>query len=630
MVDESALKGTDLISAYVKNLTPRPGVYRMLDKTGTVLYVGKARNLKKRVASYTRLNGHSHRIATMIAATAAMEFVVTHTETEALLLEANLIKTLRPRYNVLLRDDKSFPYIVIGATQGRPPGLFKHRGSQKEKGHYYGPFASTGAVNRTINALQRAFLLRSCSDGVLEGRSRPCLLHQIKRCAAPCTGEISEADYARLVAGARAFLSGKSQLVRDDMARAMQVASSELDFERAALYRDRLAALSHIQAHQGINPQHVEEADVFALARAGGQSCIQVFFFRAGQNWGNRAYFLKADSSLTAEEILSTFLGQFYDNKPVPKLIMLSHEAHNSALLREALSLKSSKRVEIVTPQRGEKKQLVTQAMANAVEALEQRLSDTASQKKWLAEMAQTFHLPQIPRRIEVYDNSHHHGSEAVGAMIVAGQEGFVKNQYRKFNIRAKDISAGDDYAMMREVMQRRFTRLLTDQTSTDQTSEVEEQDNFPAWPDVLLIDGGAGQMKIVWEELAKLALDERIIAIGVAKGVDRDAGRERFFVRGQTPFTLPPRDGVLYFIQRLRDEAHRFAIGAHRTRRKKEMVKNPLDEIGGIGAVRKRALLNRFGTAKVISGASVQDLMQVEGINQALAQTIHDYFQQS
>jgi len=619
----SALKGTDLIAAYVKNLPHRPGVYRMLDKNGAVLYVGKARNLKKRVASYTRLNGHTHRIATMIAATTEMEFVITHTETEALLLEANLIKTLKPRYNVLLRDDKSFPYIVIGGSENHPPGLFKHRGALRSQGNYYGPFASTGAVNRTINSLQRAFLLRSCTDSSFDGRSRPCLLHQIKRCAAPCTGEISEQDYARLVRQAQAFLSGKSQLVRDDMAKAMLNASEKLEFERAALYRDRLAALSHIQAHQGINPQTVEEADVFALTQQGGQSCIQLFFFRAGQNWGNRAYFPKTDSSMPEGEILSSFIAQFYDNKPIPRLILLSHQLAEATLLRDALSMKAGSRVEILTPKRGEKRQLVTQALTNAVEAIERRLAETSSQKKWLSAMAQTFHLPQIPKRIEVYDNSHHQGAGAVGAMIVAGEEGFIKNQYRKFNIRNTDISAGDDYAMMREVMERRFSRLLKEQTPT-----IEDEDTFPARPDLLLIDGGAGQMKIVWEVLEKMALDDKIIAIGVAKGVDRDAGRERFFVKGQPPFSLPPRDGVLYFIQRLRDEAHRFTIGTHRAKRKKQMVKNPLDEIDGIGAVRKRALLNHFGTAKAMAGASVQDLMKVEGISHALAQVIHDYFQ--
>jgi len=623
MIEETAPKGAELISAYVKNLSSRPGVYRMIDKAGTVLYVGKARNLKKRVASYTRLNGHSHRIATMISATTEMEFVVTHTETEALLLEANLIKSLKPRYNVLLRDDKSFPYIIITGTQGRPPGLFKYRGIGKGEGDYYGPFASIGAVNRTLNSLQRAFLLRSCTDSVFDGRSRPCLLHQIKRCAAPCTGEISAQDYARLTDQARAFLSGKSGLVREDMAKAMLTASDALDFERAALYRDRLAALSHIQSQQGINLRHIEEADVFALERFGGQTCIQVFFFRSGQNWGTRAYFPKADSSIETREILSSFLAQFYDNKPVPKLILLSHEVEEQELLCEALSLKAKRRVEIFIPKRGEKKQLIAQALTNAREALERRLAESSSQKKWLASLAQTFSLTRPPCRIEVYDNSHIQGTNAVGAMIVAGEEGFIKNQYRKFNIRSTDITPGDDYGMMREVMQRRFTRLLKEENPT-----IKDEDHFPTWPDLLLIDGGAGQMKIVWEVLDHLSLSDKITAIGVAKGVDRNAGRERFFMRDKPPFSLPPRDGVLYFIQRLRDEAHRFAIGAHRARRKKEMVKNPLDDISGIGAARKRALLNRFGTAKAIGSASVQDLIKVEGISAALAQTIHDYFQ--
>jgi len=618
-------KGSDLINQYVKHLPLKPGVYRMVDASGKVLYVGKARNLKKRVASYARAHGHSNRIEWMIRDTSAMEFIVTHTETEALLLEANLIKTLRPRYNVLLRDDKSFPYIMI--TRDHPaPALVKHRGTQIKKGSYFGPFASTGAVNRTINSLQRAFLLRSCTDSVFENRSRPCLLHQIKRCSAPCTGEISVEDYAALVNGARAFLSGKSQKVRDDMAKAMYEASERLDFEHAALYRDRLSALSHVQGHQGINPQHLDEADVFASVQEGGETSIQVFFFRAGQNWGNHAYFLKTHPSLSIAEILGSFLAQFYDDKPIPRLVLLSHDLEEAQLLAEALSLKASRQVRLLVPQRGEKRELVEHALTNAREALGRRLAEVSSQKRLLAGLAQTFELGFIPRRIEVYDNSHISGTNAVGAMIVAGEEGFVKNQYRKFNIKSQDITPGDDYGMMREVMTRRFGRLLKEQGLPDERGE-KEQDRLPLWPDLLLVDGGQGQMKIVHEVLENLGLDGYVIAIGVAKGVDRDAGRERFFVKGKSSFSLNPRDGVLYFIQRLRDEAHRFAIGAHRLRRKKEMVKNPLDEIDGIGPARKRALLGRFGTARAVSRAAVEDLIQVEGISQALAQDIHAYF---
>lgn len=623
--DTAGLKGADLIAAFVKHLPNKPGVYRMFDSNGDVLYVGKARSLKKRVANYTRPNGHTHRIAKMIHLTANMEFVVTRTETEALLLEANLIKRLRPRYNVLLRDDKSFPYIIITGDH-RAPGLFKHRGARTKKGDYFGPFASAGAVNRTINSLQRAFLLRTCTDTALETRTRPCLLYQIKRCSGPCTQEISEEDYALLVKETKEFLSGKSQRVKDEMARAMQEASQIMDFERAAVYRDRLASLSHVQTHQGINPQTVDEADVFALYQEGGQTSIQVFFFRTGQNWGNRAYFPKADPSIGASEVMSAFLAQFYDDKPIPKLMLLSHEIEDHELLTKALSLKAERNVSILTPQRGEKKQLVDHALTNAREALGRRLAETSSQTRLLQGFAESFALPRVPRRIEVYDNSHIMGTNAVGGMIVAGPEGFVKNQYRKFNIRSEDITPGDDYGMMREVMERRFSRLLKEH-GLPQHNEQNEDDAFPLWPDVILIDGGQGQMKIVHDVLKELGLNGIVTAIGVAKGVDREAGRERFFVEGKPPFSMPPRDPVLYFIQRLRDEAHRFAIGSHRARRKKEMIKNPLDEIEGIGPARKRALLSQFGTAKAVSRAAIEDLMQVAGISQALAQTIHDHF---
>jgi len=631
----AGLSGAEVINAFVKRLPNKPGVYRMFNQAGDVLYVGKARSLKKRVSNYTRLGGHTNRIARMIRETATMEFVVTRTETEALLLEANLIKRLRPRFNVLMRDDKSFPYILMTGDH-RAPGIFKHRGARSRKGDYFGPFASAGAVGHTLNALQRAFLLRTCTDSVFETRTRPCLLYQIKRCSGPCTHEISDEDYARLVAQAKAFLSGKSQAVKENLSEAMREASAELDFERAAIYRDRLAALSHVQSHQGINPQTVEEADVFAIHQEGGMTCIQVFFFRTGQNWGNRAYFPKADASLPGAEVLGAFLSQFYDDKPCPKLVLLSEKVEDQELLAEALSTRAGHRVQVNVPQRGEKKFLVDHALTNAREALGRRLAETSSQARLLKGLAETFELPRVPRRIEVYDNSHIMGTNAVGGMIVAGPEGFVKNQYRKFNIRSQDITPGDDFGMMREVIERRFARLVKEHglPAEKQASEGENADDidisgegFPAWPDLILIDGGQGQVGAVRGILSELGIGHFVTSIGIAKGVDRDAGRERFFVEGKAPFTLPPRDPVLYFIQRLRDEAHRFAIGTHRARRKKEMVKNPLDEIAGIGPARKRALLHQFGTAKAISRAAVEDLMQVDGISEAMARAIRDHF---
>ncbi|MBR7652466.1 excinuclease ABC subunit UvrC [Brucella oryzae] len=624
--DIEGLSGQDIINAFVKRLPNNPGVYRMFNSDGDVLYVGKARNLKKRVSNYARGIAHSNRIVRMIRETAMMEFVVTRTETEALLLEANLIKRLRPRFNVLMRDDKSFPYILLTGDH-RAPGIFKHRGARSRKGEYFGPFASAGAVGRTINALQRAFLLRTCTDSVFETRTRPCLLYQIKRCSGPCTHEISDADYAELVSEAKAFLSGKSQSVKDHLATAMQAASADLDFEHAAVYRDRLAALSHVQSHQGINPQTVEEADIFAIHQEGGMTCIQVFFFRTGQNWGNRAYFPKADSSLGAAEVLGAFLSQFYDDKPCPRLVLLSETVEEQSLIAEALSTRAGHKVQVNVPQRGEKKDLVDHALTNAREALGRRLAETSSQARLLQGMAETFGLSQPPRRIEVYDNSHIMGTNAVGGMIVAGPEGFVKNQYRKFNIRSTDITPGDDFGMMREVIERRFSRLVKEHGTPEEPADAEATDTFPAWPDVILIDGGQGQVGVVRQILGELGISHLVNAIGIAKGVDREAGRERFFVEGKQPFTLPPRDPVLYFIQRLRDEAHRFAIGTHRARRKKEMVKNPLDEIAGIGPSRKRALLHHFGTAKAVSRAAVADLMQIEGISEAMAKTIHDHF---
>ena len=630
-------RGVVVIADYVKRLPNKPGVYRMIDAEGTVLYVGKARSLKKRVTNYTRLAGLSNRIVRMIQATASMEFVTTRTETEALLLEANLIKRLRPRFNVLLRDDKSFPYILI-AEDHPAPQILKHRGAHKRKGAYFGPFASAGAVNRTINALQKAFLVRSCTDAVYESRTRPCLLHQIKRCAAPCTGEISLDAYAELVKEAKAFLSGKSRKVTAELGAAMEAASERLDFEQAAVYRDRLAALSHVQSHQGINPHTFEEADVFAVHQDGGQTAIEVFFFRTGQNWGNKAYFPKADKGLGPDAVLESFLAQFYDDKPCPRLILLSEDFSERELLAEALSEKSNRKIEIAVPQRGEKKDLVDHALTNAREALGRRLSESASQTRLLEGLAEVFDLDAPPRRIEVYDNSHIMGTNAIGAMVVSGPEGFVKGQYRKFNIRSTDITPGDDYGMMREVMQRRFSRLLkengprpdmSDAADIDETEETEDgatSGDIGPWPDLLLIDGGKGQLRAVAETLAELGITD-LPLVGVAKGPDRNAGRETFHMEGRDMFMLPLRDPVLYFIQRLRDEAHRFAIGSHRARRKKEMARNPLDEVAGIGPTRKRALLKHFGTAKAVSRAGIEDLQAVPGISEAIAETIYDHF---
>jgi excinuclease ABC subunit C len=532
-----------------------------------------------------------------------------------------------------MRDDKSFPYILL--TGDHPsPGIFKHRGARSRKGDYFGPFASAGAVGRTINSLQRAFLLRTCTDSVFESRTRPCLLYQIKRCSGPCTGEISAGDYTGLVVEAKDFLSGRSLKVKGEISAAMQDASQDLDFERAAVYRDRLAALSHVQSYQGINPQSIDEADVFAIHQEGGQTCIQVFFFRTGQNWGNRAYFPKADPALEAGEVLGSFLAQFYDDKPCPRLILLSTAVEDQALLGEALSTRAGHRVAVSVPQRGEKKDLADHALQNAREALGRRLAETSTQARLLSGFAETFGLKSAPQRIEVYDNSHIMGTNAVGAMIVAGAEGFVKNQYRKFNIRSTEITPGDDFGMMREVMQRRFSRLIKEHgvPGTETTGDDEEttSSGFPAWPDVILIDGGQGQMSAVRAILDELGVTDMVAAIGVAKGADREAGRERFFMTGRSSFSLPVRDPVLYFVQRLRDEAHRFAIGSHRARRKKEMVRNPLDEIGGIGPSRKRALLLHFGTAKAVSRAAMEDLRAVEGISESIARQIYDHFHEN
>ncbi len=611
--------GPGVIAQVLKSLPNKPGVYRMIGLKGDVLYVGKARSLKKRVASYTRLSGHTNRIARMISATAGMEIITTATETEALLLEANLIKRLKPSCNVILRDDKSFPYILIARGHDAPQ-LVKHRGARKREGDYFGPFASAGDVNRTINTLQRAFLLRSCTDSYYEARTRPCLLYQIKRCSAPCTGEISRHDYGLLVQNALDFLTGKSGKVKDHLHALMEAASERLEFERAASFRDRLAALAQIQAHQGVNPRSFEQADIFAAHSQGGQTCIQVFFFRTGQNWGNRAYFPRADKSLGAAEILDAFIAQFYDNKPVPRLILLSHDIAGRKLLGQALTTRAEHKVSVCVPQRGEKREIMEQCLANAREALGRRLAESASQRKLLEGVAETFDLEDVPARIEVYDNSHIQGSDPVGAMIVSGPEGFEKNSYRKFNIKSKDLSPGDDYAMMREVLTRRFSRLLKE------AQEDGKDGHSAVWPDLLLIDGGVGQLSSVHEVLDELGIDT-LRVVGIAKGPDRDAGRERFFIRGRSNFMLQPRDPVLYFVQRLRDEAHRFAIGAHRAKRRKAIGATPLDDVPGIGPARKRALLKHFGSAKAVSRAGVTDLQSVEGISSQMAQTVYDYF---
>lgn len=626
--DESACaaKGPEVIARFARMLPNKPGVYRMLDEKGSAIYVGKARSLKARVQSYARFGGHTNRIAAMIAATAGMEFVTTATEAEALLLEANLIKRLKPRYNVTLRDDKSFPYILI-AKDHRVAQICKHRGARTPKGSYYGPFASAGAVNRTINALQRAFLLRSCSDSVYENRTRPCLLYQIKRCSAPCTGEIALEDYDELVRAAEAFLSGRTDAVKAELARLMEAASDRLDFEQAARYRDRIAAMSHVTAQQGINPQTFAEADVFGVAQEGGLTCIQVFFFRAGQNWGNRAYFPRADRSLPEGEVLASFLAQFYDDKPTPRLILLSQEVEERDLIADALSTRAGRGIEIAVPRRGEKQALVSHAVSNAREALGRRLAESQSQGKLLDGIERVFGLPRRPERIEVFDNSHIQGNQAVGAMIVAGADGFVKGQYRKFNIRSEDIAPGDDYGMMREVLMRRFSRLIREAVERDlqQPSTAET----PQWPDLVLIDGGEGQLEAARHVLTNIGLGDLPVA-AVAKGPVRDAGRERIYVAGREPFMLDARDPVLYYIQRMRDEAHRFAIGSHRTRRSKGLSANPLDDIPGIGPGRKKALLRAFGSARGVSRASVADLEAVEGISRALARTVYGHFHES
>jgi len=614
--NQAARTGQALIQDYLRTLDASPGVYRMLDQHGAVLYVGKARNLKARVSSYARGQGHSARIARMIRETCSMMFLTTRTETEALLLEQNLIKQLKPRYNVLLRDDKSFPNILVAKSHPFAQ-IKKHRGAKSEEGDYYGPFASAGAVNRTLNQLQRVFLLRSCTDATFSSRTRPCLLYQIKRCSAPCVGRIDMADYNELVADAELFLQGKSTAIQAQLATEMNAASEAMEYERAAALRDRIKALTAVQSVQAINPKGVAEADVVALHIEGGQACVQVFFIRANQSWGNRDFYPKLNGVESADEVMQAFLAQFYDGKIPPRMILLSHGIEDPDLMTEALSEKAGRKVTLGVPQRGEKAELVENALRNARESLARRMSESAAQLRLLKGLAEAFDLPGPPQRIEIYDNSHIQGTNAVGGMVVAGPDGWIKSQYRKFNIKGTEITPGDDFGMMKEVLARRFARLLKE--DPDRVSD--------AWPDLLLIDGGAGQVSAVHEIMAEMGVED-IPMVGVAKGEDRDHGKEEFHRFGQRPFALRMNDPVLYFVQRLRDEAHRWAIGTHRAKRAKASMANPLDEIAGVGASRKRALLAHFGSAKAVGRAGLADLMAVDGISAALAQKILDHFQ--
>ena len=613
----TSLRGIDVIKDNLKRLPNKPGVYRMFGEHDDVLYVGKARDLKARVSNYARLGGHTQRIARMISMTKRMEFVVTETETEALLLEASLIKSLKPRFNVLLRDDKSFPYILIRRDH-EAPQIKKYRGSKMDQGDYFGPFASAGSVMRTLDTLQKAFLLRTCEDSVYSVRTRPCMLHQIKRCAAPCVDLISTEDYQALADQAADFLRGKGADLQKRLAADMEAAAEEMEFERAARLRDRIRALAHVRASQDVNPEDIEEADVFAIEMDGGVSCVQVFFIRAGQNWGATAHYPRHEREQTPEEVLSAFLVQFYDKRPPPKLILVNKLPNQAELIGEALELKAGRKVEVRRPERGGKKDLVAQASRNAGEALSRKLAETASQARLLAEVAKVFELDASPDRIEIYDNSHIQGSNAVGGMVVAGPEGFMKNAYRKFNIKDTAIEPGDDYGMMREVMRRRFSRALKER----------EEGNGANWPDLVLIDGGLGQLNAVIEALAEIGVTpEDVNLVSIAKGVDRNAGREQFFRPGRAPFKLPETAPVLYYLQRLRDEAHRWAIGAHRAKRSAAIKSSPLDEIEGVGPARKKALLHHFGSAKGVSRAKVADLMAVEGVSEALAERIWGHF---
>jgi len=606
--------GHEVIQSYLKTLDSSPGVYRMLDAQARVLYVGKARNLKARVSNYARPAGHTPRIARMIRETASMMFLTTSTETEALLLEQNLIKQLKPRYNVLLRDDKSFPNILVTAHDF--PMIKKHRGAKKEKGKYYGPFASAGAVNRTLSQLQRVFQLRNCTDAQFETRTRPCLQYQIKRCTAPCVGYISKAEYAAAVKDAQRYLSGRSTEIQDKLKAQMAEASEAMEFERAAALRDRIKALTQVQTAQGINPRTVEEADIIALHLEKGQACVQVFFVRAGQNWGNRDFYPRVGADVEEAEVLEAFIGQFYDTKDPARQLILSHPIENADLMAEALTEKLGRKVSLLVPQKGEKAELVDGALRNARESLARKMAESATQAKLLKGLAEAFDLPEVPQRVEVYDNSHIQGSHAVGAMIVAGPEGMMKNQYRKFNIKGDDLTPGDDFGMMKEVLTRRFKRLLKE--------DPERKEGH--WPDLLLIDGGAGQVSAVAQIMREMGVGD-IPMVGVAKGVDRDHGKEEFHRTGKRPMALRHNDPVLYFIQRLRDEAHRFAIGTHRAKRAKAMGASPLDEIPGVGAARKRALLAHFGSAKAVSRAALADLKAVDGVSAGLAQKVYDHF---
>ena len=611
------VRGVDVIRENLKHLPARPGVYRMFGEAGEVLYVGKARDLKARVSNYTRMGGHTQRIARMISLTRAMEFVVTETETEALLLEASLVKSLKPRFNVLLRDDKSFPYILIRRNH-EAPQIKKYRGSKQDEGDYFGPFANAGAVMRTLDTLQKAFLLRTCEDSVYSARTRPCMLHQIKRCAAPCVGLVSKEDYTALADEAADFLRGKAGELQKRLAAEMEAASEAMEFETAARLRDRIRAIAHVRSTQDVNPDGIEEADVFAIAMEGGVSCVQVFFIRAGQNWGASAHFPRHEKDQTSAEILAAFLVQFYDKRPPPKLILVNEPPDQAKLIEEALALKAGRRIELRRPERGAKRDLLTQAERNASEALSRKLSESASQERLLAEVQKVFDLAEPPERIEVYDNSHIQGTNAVGGMIVAGPEGFRKQAYRKFNIKDTEITPGDDYGMMREVMRRRFSRAMKEKMAG----------NGQDWPDLVLIDGGLGQLNATLETLAELGLTrDDVTLVSIAKGVDRNAGREQFFRPGKAPFKLPENAPVLYYLQRLRDEAHRWAIGAHRQKRAAEAARSPLDEIEGIGPTRKKALLHHFGSARGVSRAKVADLMEVDGVNEALAIRIYGHF---
>jgi excinuclease ABC subunit C len=614
MNDHKSLTGAPAIEAVLATMPLGPGVYRMLDAKGDALYVGKARSLKKRVVSYTQVGRLPERLRRMVSETSSVEIVTTHTEAEALLLEANLIKRLKPRFNIVLRDDKSYPWLML--TEDHPfPQIVKHRGAQVRKGTYWGPFASAWAVNQTVTAMQRVFLLRSCADTVFANRRRPCLLYQIRRCSAPCVGRISQDDYARLVAQAQAFLEGKSADVQRELAAEMEEAAEHLEFERAASVRDRIRGLTHVQSSDVINPASLKDADVIAAWQDAGQTCVQVFFVRGGRNNGNRAFFPTHARHEGASEVLAAFVAQFYDDKPPPPCILTSHDLPEHELVSEALSLKAGRKVEISVPRRGEKHAVVQHAATNAREALERKLAESAGQAKLLEAVSQVFGLPAPPERIEVYDNSHILGANPYGVMIVAGPAGFVKSAYRKFGIRGP-ITPGDDFGMMREVMQRRFGRALREQAEGER----------PAWPDLVLIDGGAGQLSAARASLQDLGVAD-VPLVAIAKGLDRDAGREWFHVEGREPFQLPPRDPVLYFLQRLRDEAHRFAITSHRLGRSKALLRSELDEIPGIGAARKRALLNHFGSARGVKMAGLADLEAAPGISRETARRVYAFF---